>query len=256
MQGKPQNDEQRTFRPINHRLALNSGQIEARTLAECLGVDFGALMAAVVSDLPKESHAAMAAAQTIGITQKMRIAATLLLGHPLQDTLRHHPSDTVRGWACFLVALTPDMPLLAQIKAMKPLADDPHFGVREWAWLALRPAMAADIHTAIAALVPWTASPSERVRRFASEALRPRGVWSAHIAELKQDPTLGFPLLELLRADPSRYVQNSVGNWLNDAAKSAPAPIQDLCKRWQYESPTPATDYICNRALRSIKRTS
>ena len=102
-------------------------------------------------------------------------------------------------------------------------------------------------------LAEWTASPSERLRRFASEALRPRGVWCAHIAALKADPARALPLLAPLRADPSAYVQDSVSNWLNDAAKDQPAWVRTLCAQWLESSDAAATRRICQRATRSLK---
>lgn len=94
------------------------------------------------------------------------------------------------------------------------------------------------------------------MRRFASEALRPRGVWAAHIPALKQQPELGEPILHPLRADPSQYVQDSVANWINDAAKTRPDWAIELCAQWAAESDSAATTRIMKRALRSVDHTS
>ncbi|MBB1594234.1 HEAT repeat domain-containing protein [Achromobacter sp. UMC46] len=237
------------------RLAQLNAGAPATTLTECLAVDFAALMQAVVPQAGDDAIAQMRAQAATGISKRMAVAAQILSGHLGRDAdaqLREHASDTVRGWACFLVGARTDLPLQARLDRIRPLADDAHFGVREWAWLAVRPILAGELEASVQALRPWTRDPSERVRRFASESLRPRGVWCAHIAALKADPGIALPLLDPLRADPSAYVQDSVANWLNDASKDQPAWVRAVCARWLAGKPSAATERICKRALRSI----
>ncbi|NJN14808.1 MAG: DNA alkylation repair protein [Oscillochloris sp.] len=230
---------------------LNAGRLETATLAEGLAIDFAQLLHAVAPEASAEAldmHG--------GVTQRMAESGRLLLAHYGSSGIARfatHNADTVRGWAAYMIAAMPDISLDQRLMLIRPLADDPHFAVREWAWLALRPHLAADIGAAIDKLVAWTTDSAPNLRRFAVESTRPRGVWCVHIGTLKQQPHLGLPLLTPLRADPSRYVQDSVANWLNDAAKSQPAWVRSLCDAWQATSDAAATKRICARALRSLK---
>lgn len=235
--------------------ALNAGRIAAATLAECLAVDHAALMRATVPDLPVDHLAELEALAGAGITRRMAAAADALLAHVGDDgaeRLAAHTSDTVCGWAAFMVGREPDLTLPERLERARVFADDPHFGVREWAWMAIRSHIAADLERAINLLTPWTAEASANLRRFAVEATRPRGVWAAHVPALKQNPGLALPLLEPLKADPAPYVQDSVANWINDAAKDRPDWARNLCARWRAESLSPATARICRRASRSL----
>ena len=241
--------------PPEIRARLNRGEIESVTLVEALAIDFAALLRAFAPGIPRSALAGMRAAAGLGITKRMALAGRLLLEHfgpTAYGLLATHRSDTLRGWAAYLLAAMRELTLLERLLLVRPLANDPNAGVREWAWCAMRPHVAADIESSIDLLTAWTASDSHRLRRFTSEATRPRGVWCAHIARLKRAPALGLPILEPLRADPHKYVQDSVSNWLNDAAKSQPAWVRALCVRWRSESPCPATERICRRAQRSL----
>ena len=142
--------------------------------------------------------------------------------------------------------------LAARFAETRPFADDLHFEVREWSWMAIRPHIAADLDNAISLLAAWTAEPSERRRRFASEASRPCGVWCAHLGALRQSSGTALRILEPLRANPALYVQGSVGNWVIDASKDQPDWVRSLCARWSAVSATYATARICKRALRSM----
>jgi 3-methyladenine DNA glycosylase AlkC len=221
---------------------------------EQIAMDMGNLLASqfpAIAELSNELRNA-------GLVSRMRAGGRVLeeeLG--LEDALRQcigSNSDTVRGWGAMAVGQASDVPLEERLRLMAPFADDEHFAVREWAWLSMRPHIAAQARDAIRLLEAWTGDSSERKRRFSTEVTRPRGVWSRHLAAVKENPDLGLPLLEPLRADPSRYVQDSVANWLNDASKSCPVWVQALCERWMRATQDPNTKRVCWRATRSLRR--
>jgi 3-methyladenine DNA glycosylase AlkC len=247
--------------PLDRLTALVQGVAETTVLTEGLAIDFAALMRATQPHLPPQAFNAMEEGRGLGITRRMALAGQLLLeNHSVSTDVEHtisalqnHASDTVRGWACYVISAMTHTPLTLRLAQIQPLADDPHFGVREWAWLAIRPHLAKELPEALRLLTLWANHPHERIRRFACEALRPRGVWCAHLQALKTNPAQALDLLQALYADPSRYVQDSVSNWLNDAAKDQPSWVQALCAQWLQGSPSAATQRICKRAVRSIK---
>jgi len=242
--------------PPNVLQDLSRGEVQAATLAECLALDQAKLARAVFPSLSSQALKAVDAACELGILKRMsRVGAVLLdeFGEAGIAQCRAHAADTVRGWACFMIGAQPALDIPTRLAAIQLLADDAHFGVREWAWMAVRPYLAQELDVAIAHLALWTAAPSERLRRFASEVLRPRGVWCSHIAILKREPQRALPILSPLRADPSVYVQDSVANWLNDAAKDQPAWVRDLCAQWQQGEQVDVTHRICQRAMRNLK---
>lgn len=233
---------------LNEFLALDLARL-ARAVARRIGLDADAerladtlLMLSAFKPMKRHEHVARALYD---------LTATLAQRDAVAHALATHPSDVARCWATHWVALS-GLALPDKLAAVRRFAADPHFGVREMAWMAVRDDVAGDLDGALVLLQPWVADADENIRRFASELTRPRGVWCAQIEALKVEPWRALALLEPLKADPSRYVQNSVANWLNDASKTQPQWVAEVGARWQRESPRPETGYIVRRALRSV----
>lgn len=229
---------------------LNQGTAETKTLMDALAVDFNILLKNALNTNSLQID------NTLGITRRMlhsAIAINNQIGFGCFDNLCSHSSDTIRGIAAYLLALQ-QLSLSDKLRKIKLLADDSHFGVREWAWIAIRPAIIESLDESFLLLEPWIYEPSIRVRRFAVEITRPRGVWCAHIPRLKDEPQIGLPLLDPLKGVPQKYLQDSVANWLNDASKHQPDWVESTCDRWLLESPTLETARICKHARRTMNK--
>lgn len=219
---------------------------------EQMAIDMVALFENSLPGLPISSSALQMLTSPKFIT-RLRGGGQAILdsGNPeLLKVASVHPSDSVRGWAAFASAEQAAWNIDSLVTALLPFAGDDHFAVREWAWLSARPAAVLFTHEFVSRVTPLTLSDDQNLRRFASESTRPRGVWSTHIPALVEDPSSAIALLGNLVRDNSRYVQLSVGNWLNDAAKSRPAWVLEQIDRWEQYGPIPKT--IRSRGIRSL----
>ncbi len=247
--------------------ALNHGLLPTANLNEFLAIDLATLARSVAAHLgldPRaerldDTLAMLSAFKPMKRHEHVaRALYDLTAAHPTREArdavahaLASHASDVARAWAAQWVAFS-GLSLAPKLASIRRFATDPHFGVREIAWMAVRDDVVAAPDHALALLQPWVQDADANIRRFASELTRPRGVWCAQIEALKAEPWRALPLLEPLRADPSRYVQNSVANWLNDASKSQPEWVGELCGRWSAASPVAETRYIVRRAMRTV----
>ncbi|MGR3974060.1 MAG: DNA alkylation repair protein [Candidatus Rhabdochlamydia sp.] len=239
--------------------SLNQGKIESGSLTELLAIDLPSLLQATFPQMSLQSMQSVKDAAHLGWMKRVKLIGSVLheeYGEKVLDRLMHHPSDSVRGWAAGVISFIPDLSLEERLRRVKPLAQDLHFGVREMAWLFLRDHIAQEIVEAVQILEPWVHDDNHFIRRFAVESTRPRGVWCAHIPLLKENPSLGLALLEPLKQDSKRYVQDSVANWLNDAGKTDKQFVLDLTQRWLATCQIPATAYICKRAQRNVIKPS
>ena len=244
---------------------LEAGELETVNLVECLAVDQRTLVRTVLKQIGQQRliEAALAAVERAARPTAMQhiIVIGQQLGRHLAPNrsprshfgkLARHPSDIVRSWAAFAAVAGDDGHFHDHLAAIRPFAADRHFGVREIAWMALRPHIQRQLIAAIELLSAWSQEADANLRRFASEATRPRGVWCSHLEPLKAQPELGLSILEPLKSDSSKYVRDSVGNWLNDAAKSQPHFVKALCRRWKQASRSAETAYILQKATRSL----
>ncbi len=260
--------------------SLNKGEIETVNLVEWLAIDHKKLVKTIFenTDYENDTESIIKLLDKNSKNGKITtLQATFLIGryfywrlleateetkNKVIDFLSSHKSDAVRGYACYLIGCD-DMFIEKRLEEIKILAADPHFGVREIAWIAVRPAICKtkeELEKVIELLSVWAQNDNENIRRFASEITRPRGVWCKHIDILKENPALALSILNVLYADNSKYVCDSVGNWLNDASKTQPDFVKNLCAEWEEKTKKDdnnkqkATAYIIKKALRTINK--
>lgn len=247
---------------------LNSGQIETANLVEWLAVDQRLLLENLLNQFGRTKYltpilSGIEALKKQTVNTINEAIGTGLFEQSLKngDTeiltiISTHKSDLIRCWATYTIGRNQKLDVSQKLEQIQHFSADKHFGVREISWLAVRPSIAKNLTQSIEILSSWTNHKDENVRRFASEATRPRGVWCEHIEELKKKPGLGLTILEPMKSDKAKYVQDSVGNWLNDASKTQPQFVIDICKKWEKKSPTKETAYIIKKALRTIGKQS
>ncbi|WP_160136141.1 DNA alkylation repair protein [Chryseobacterium sp. c4a] len=252
--------------PADILVQLNRGEIETANLTEWLAVDQKLLLANLLKQNNRLEYLQSILSrvdklkkQTVNTINEAIGLGILDLALKNQDEeflskLSSHQADLVRCWAAYTIGRNDTFNTMEKLKRIQPFASDTHFGVREICWMTVRPDISKNLTESLSILSEWTKYDNENIRRFASESTRPRGVWCEHISELKQNPGLGLEILEPLKSDSSRYVQDSVGNWLNDASKSQPEFVVEICDEWLRESSTKETQYIVKKALRTIRK--
>jgi 3-methyladenine DNA glycosylase AlkC len=248
--------------------ALNEGRVPTVNLNEFLALDLSRLARNVAGHIGLEASAErlqdtlamLGAFKPIRRHHHVALALyDLTAARGDRDRVAHalatHPSDIARSWAAQWITYS-GLSLPAKLMAVRRFAADPHFGVREMAWMALRDEVVREPDAAVALLRPWVADPDPNIRRFATELTRPHGVWCPPVPLLKAEPWRAEALLAPLKSDPSLYVRNSVANWLNDASRTQPDWVRQTCARWDKGSRTAETAYIVRRALRTLNKSA
>ena len=220
-----------TSQRIHHH--LNKGMIESASISEALVVDTPELLEL----MSPEGYTFVKTLFDRGdsIYKFYEIAAIGLLTaygpNGYKDWI-YHSSDTVRCWVAYWIAYNTQLNFHEQLKQMEPLINDPHFWVRENACMAMRPLLLHDLDDLLELLESCAHSENPNMRRFTVEITRPKGFWTTPIQALQQHPEKALPLLEALRTDKDKYVQESLINWFMDAEDFMPGWSKNILDHW------------------------
>ncbi len=121
----------------------------------------------------------------------------------------------------------------------------------EW---AIRPFLVHHETKTLAFLHSIASHPNPHARRLASEGSRPRLPWGLRLHQYIQNPTAVFTLLECLKNEPTRLVQRSIANSLNDISKDHPDQVVKFLTRWKDENVRDVA-WIISHATRSLVKT-
>lgn len=104
-------------------------------------------------------------------------------------------------------------------------------------------------------LLKWSKSKNKHVRRLASEGGRPRLPWAPKLQQFIDDPSPLLPILDQLKDDPSKYVQKSVANCLNDIIKDNEDIVKGVIEDWSNDAGK-ERKWIIKHALRNLVKTN
>lgn len=218
----------------------------------------------VYPDFPTEHFIAQIRQQVDALELKDRV---MLFARALHDAL---PKDYLAALAIVLKVLGAENPAedgmfkggwyvmpLAQFVETYGLGhvDESLLALREitkrnTAEFAIRPYLTQYPEKTLETLMVWTDDESPHIRRLVSEGTRTRLPWASRLKQFVDNPQPVIALLERLKNDPSRYVQRSVANNLNDIGKDHPDLMLEIVSTW-HQNASPATEWIIRHALRN-----
>ncbi len=98
---------------------------------------------------------------------------------------------------------------------------------------AVRPLLVAFPAEMMAVMRDWSLDENVHVRRLSSEGMRIRLPWAKKLTIALERFDDFKTILGNLKDDPSKFVQKSVGNNLNDLYKEAPEKAEEIIKEWE-----------------------
>lgn len=120
---------------------------------------------------------------------------------------------------------------------------------------AIRPYLEMYPKRTLSQMKKWSKDKNFHIRRLSSEGVRPRLPWASKLDSFIKDPKPLIPILNNLKDDKSKYVQNSVANCINDLIKDNPAIAKSLIEKWNVKSISKERQWIIKHALRKLIKT-
>jgi 3-methyladenine DNA glycosylase AlkC len=118
---------------------------------------------------------------------------------------------------------------------------------------AIRPFIEKYPAQTITRMETWSLDSNKHIRRLSSEGGRPRLPWATKLQMFIDDPNPLFYILENLKDDPSKYVQKSVANCMNDILKDNPEIAKQVLEKWTVNPPKERA-WIIKHSLRNLRK--
>jgi len=132
------------------------------------------------------------------------------------------------------------------IKAIKEITK------RHTSEYTIRPYIRTETKKTLTILKIWVKEDNLHVRRLACEGVRPKLPWARKLDLFIKNPKPILPILNSLKDDPSKYVQKSVANCINDILKDNPETGKTLIEKWNSPKKiSPQRKWIIKHALRN-----
>ena len=116
---------------------------------------------------------------------------------------------------------------------------------------AVRHFIVQDEETCLLYFRQWLKDENCHVRRLVSEGTRPRLPWGLRLQKYVKDPGAVLKLLHAMKNEPTRLVQRSIANSLNDISKDNPSLVTDFLEQWKDEG-VKDCDWIISHACRTL----
>lgn len=117
---------------------------------------------------------------------------------------------------------------------------------------AIRPLLETNPKKTFKVMLQWSKDESVHVRRLSSEGGRITLPWSKKSTVCIDEFDLYKQILTNLNSDPSRFVQKSVGNNLNDLYKFSPKKAQEIIDEWKSQPLSKETEWIIKHGSRNL----